>query len=32
MGDPTKLNAPIKTLKDKFELLPAFLKVGQHLA
>ena len=27
LGDPTKLNAPIKTLKDKFELLPAFLKV-----
>lgn len=26
-GDPAKLAAPIKTLKDKFELLPAFLKV-----
>ena len=26
-GDPATLNAPIKTLKDKFELLPAFLKV-----
>ena len=25
--DPATLNAPIKTLKDKFELLPAFLKV-----
>ena len=25
--DPETLNAPIKTLKDKFELLPAFLKV-----
>ena len=23
--DPATLNAPIKTLKDKFELLPAFL-------
>ena len=27
LGEPSKLNAPIKTLKDKFELLPAFLKV-----
>ena len=26
-GDPSKLNAPIKTVKDKYELLPAFLKV-----
>ena len=26
-GDPAKLNAPIKTVKDKYELLPAFLKV-----
>ena len=26
-GDPATLNAPIKTLKDKLELLPAFLKV-----
>lgn len=25
--DPTKLNAPIKTVVDKFALLPAFLKV-----
>jgi hypothetical protein len=27
MGDPSKLTAPIKTVKDKFQLLPAFLKV-----
>jgi DNA-directed RNA polymerase III subunit RPC2 len=26
-GDPTKLTAPIKTVEDKFQLLPAFLKV-----
>ena len=26
-GDPAKLTAPIKTLADKYELLPAFLKV-----
>ena len=26
-GDPAKLSAPIKTLEDKFALLPAFLKV-----
>ena len=26
-GDPARLAAPIKSLKDKFELLPAFLKV-----
>ena len=25
--DPTKMTAPIGTLEDKFELLPAFLKV-----
>jgi len=25
--DPTKLTKPIKTVKDKYELLPAFLKV-----
>ena len=27
-GDPARRSAPIKTLKDKYELLPAFLKVG----
>ena len=27
IGDPSKLAAPIKTLEDKFALLPAFLKV-----
>lgn len=26
-SDPTKLTEPIKTVKDKFALLPAFLKV-----
>jgi hypothetical protein len=26
-GDPTKLTEPIKTVQDKFALLPAFLKV-----
>lgn len=26
-GDHSKLTAPIKTVRDKFELLPAFLKV-----
>jgi DNA-directed RNA polymerase III subunit RPC2 len=25
--DPSKLTAPIKELKDKYELLPAFLRV-----
>lgn len=25
--DPSKLSAPIPTVKDKYELLPAFLKV-----
>lgn len=27
LKDPTKLTSPIKTVKDKYELLPAFLKV-----
>ena len=27
LGDPSKLNQPIKTVDDKFQLLPAFLKV-----
>ena len=26
-GDPSKLNQPIKKVEDKFQLLPAFLKV-----
>ena len=26
-ADPTKLTAPIRSVQDKFELLPAFLKV-----
>ena len=26
-GDPRKLTLPIKTVQDKYELLPAFLKV-----
>lgn len=26
-GDPSKLTQPIKTVEDKFQLLPAFLKV-----
>lgn len=26
-GDPTRLTEPIKTVNDKFALLPAFLKV-----
>ena len=26
-GDPKKLTSPIKTVEDKYELLPAFLKV-----
>ena len=26
-GDPRKLTMPIKTVQDKYELLPAFLKV-----
>lgn len=26
-ADPKKLTAPIKSVQDKFELLPAFLKV-----
>lgn len=26
-GDPTRLTEPIKTVHDKFALLPAFLKV-----
>ena len=34
-GDPAKLTAPIGTIKDKYELLPAFLKgrglVRQHI-
>lgn len=34
-GDPTKLTEPIKRLEDKFQMLPAFLKVRglvkQHL-
>ena len=27
LGDPSKLTQPIKTVEDKFQLLPAFLKV-----
>ena len=27
-GDPRKLTVPIKAVQDKYELLPAFLKVG----
>ena len=27
--DASKLTAPIKTIQDKYELLPAFLKVRQ---
>lgn len=27
LKDPTKLTNPIKTVEDKYELLPAFLKV-----
>ena len=27
-GDPRKLTMPIKAVQDKYELLPAFLKVG----
>ena len=27
LKDPTKLTSPIKTVEDKYELLPAFLKV-----
>lgn len=27
LKDPRKLTSPIKTVKDKYELLPAFLKV-----
>jgi DNA-directed RNA polymerase III subunit RPC2 len=34
-GDPAQLTAPIKTVQDKFKLLPAFLKirglVKQHI-
>lgn len=34
-SDPSKLTAPIKTIEDKFKLLPAFLKirglVKQHI-
>lgn len=26
-GDPTLLSSPIKTVEDKYQLLPAFLKV-----
>lgn len=26
-GDPSKLSQPIKSVEDKFQLLPAFLKV-----
>lgn len=26
-GDPSKLTQPIKTVQDKFQLLPAFLQV-----
>ena len=29
-GDASKLTLPIKQLKEKYELLPAFLKVGHH--
>lgn len=27
LGEPSKLTHPIKDVKDKYELLPAFLKV-----
>lgn len=30
LKDPVKLTAPIKELKEKYELLPAFLKVRHH--
>jgi len=30
--DANKLTAPIKTIQDKYELLPAFLKVRHHFA
>lgn len=34
-ADPSKITQPIKTIRDKYELLPAFLKVRglvkQHL-
>ena len=30
--DSAKLTAPIKRIQDKYELLPAFLKVQQTLA
>lgn len=29
LGDPAKLTEPIKRVEDKFQLLPAFLKVQQ---
>ena len=29
-GDKSKLTQPIKTVKDKYELLPAFLKVSHR--
>lgn len=29
-GDKSKLTHPIKTVKDKYELLPAFLKVSHR--
>ena len=28
LGDPAKLTEPIKRVEDKFQLLPAFLKVA----
>lgn len=27
LKDPTRLTSPIRTIKDKYELVPAFLKV-----
>ena len=30
-GDPAKLTQPINTVQDKFQLLPAFLKVRRPL-
>ena len=31
LHDSAKLTAPIKSIQDKYELLPAFLKVQQQL-
>ncbi len=31
LGDPAKLTDPIKRVEDKFQLLPAFLKVASPM-